>query len=51
MRVSQAHLLGSPLGDDDCITAALEGKVEALRRLGDAALSVRPSSVASLNVV
>ena len=32
---SQAQLLGSPLGDDACISAALADKVEALRRLGD----------------
>ena len=33
--VSQAQLLGSPLGDDECVSAALAEKVEALRRLGE----------------
>ena len=33
--VSQAHLLGSLIGDDKCITAALTGKVEDLQRLGE----------------
>jgi len=31
----KAKLLGSPLGDDDCVSAALAEKVESLRRLGE----------------
>ena len=31
----QAQLLGSPIGDDSCVSAAIGEKVEALRRLGE----------------
>ena len=34
MDPSGARLLGSPLGDDRCITTVLDEKVEVLRRLG-----------------
>ena len=34
MDASDAKLLGSPQGDDRCITAVLDEKVEVLRRLG-----------------
>ena len=32
---SQAQLLGSPIGDDTCVSTVLSEKVEALRRLGE----------------
>ena len=32
---SQAQLLGSPIGDDMCVSTVLSEKVEALRRLGE----------------
>ena len=32
---NEAQLLGSPIGDDSCISAVLSSKVEALRRLGE----------------
>ena len=35
VRTSQAQLLGSPIGNDECVTAALTGKVNVLRRLGE----------------
>ena len=33
VEVSQAQLLGSPVGDDACVTAALMEKMEILRRV------------------
>ena len=32
---SQATLLGSPIGDNDCVSAAIQGKVSALQRMSD----------------
>ena len=32
---TQASLLGSPIGDDDCVSAAIQEKVQALERLGE----------------
>ncbi len=34
IKESQAQLLGSPLGDEECISVALAEKVEELQRLG-----------------
>ena len=31
---AQAQMLGSPVGDDSCVSSVLSEKVEALRRLG-----------------
>ena len=35
VKVSQAQLLGSPVGDDECVATAVMDKVEVLRRLGE----------------
>ena len=32
---TQAQLLGSPIGDDSCVSAVLAERVEALKRLGE----------------
>ena len=35
VKVSQAQLLGSPVGDDECVATVVMDKVEVLRRLGE----------------